>query len=69
MDTVTISTKYQVVIPKSVREQLHLKPGQMVHVLAYGDRIEFLPVRPARESRGLLRGLDTTFERDREDRM
>lgn len=69
MDTVTISPKYQVVIPKSVRRQLRLVPGQKVQVIAYGDRIEFIPLKPARELRGMLRGLDTTFERDREDRV
>ncbi|MDI6692307.1 MAG: AbrB/MazE/SpoVT family DNA-binding domain-containing protein [Anaerosomatales bacterium] len=69
METVTISPKYQVVIPKSVRRQLRLVPGQKVQVIAYGDRIEFIPLKPARELRGMLRGLDTTFERDREDRV
>lgn len=69
MDTVTISPKYQVVIPKSVRRQLRLVPGQKVQVIAYGDRIEFIPLKSARELRGMLRGLDTTFERDREDRV
>lgn len=69
MDSVTISPKFQVVIPKAIREQLHLVPGQKVHAIAYGDRIEFIPVRPARELRGILRGLDTSFERDREDRV
>ena len=69
METVTISPKYQVVIPKSVREQLKLVPGQVVQVIAYGDRIEFLPVRRARELRGMLRGLDVSFEREEEDRL
>ncbi|MCL4078854.1 AbrB/MazE/SpoVT family DNA-binding domain-containing protein [Coriobacteriia bacterium Es71-Z0120] len=69
MEAVTISPKYQVVIPKSVRKQLRLVPGQKVQVIAYGDRIEFIPLKPARELRGMLRGLDTTFERDREDRV
>ncbi|MFA5844809.1 MAG: AbrB/MazE/SpoVT family DNA-binding domain-containing protein [Coriobacteriia bacterium] len=69
METVTISPKFQVVIPKSIREQLKLVPGQKVHALAYGDRIEFLPVRPVSQLRGMLRGLDTSFERDREDRV
>ena len=69
METVTISPKYQVVIPKSVREQLKLHPGQTVQVIAYGNRIEFLPVRPARELRGMLRGLDASFEREEEDRL
>jgi AbrB family looped-hinge helix DNA binding protein len=69
METVTISPKYQVVIPKSVRRQLRLVPGQKVQVIAYGDRIEFIPLKSARQLRGMLRGLDTTFERDREDRV
>jgi AbrB family looped-hinge helix DNA binding protein len=69
MELVTISPKYQVVIPKKVREQLKLVPGQTVQVIAYGDRIEFLPVRTASELRGMLRGLDATFEREEEDRL
>ena len=69
MEAVTISPKYQVVIPKAVRSQMRLVPGQKVQVIAYGDRIEFIPLKPARELRGMLRGLDTTFERDREDRV
>jgi len=69
VEAVTISPKYQVVIPKSVRRQMRLVPGQKVQVIAYGDRIEFIPLKPARELRGMLRGLDTTFERDREDRV
>ncbi|MCE5204210.1 MAG: AbrB/MazE/SpoVT family DNA-binding domain-containing protein [Coriobacteriales bacterium] len=69
MEAATISPKYQVVIPKAIRAQLRLVPGQKVQVIAYGDRIEFIPLRPARELRGMLRGLDTTFERDREDRV
>ncbi len=69
MEAATISPKYQVVIPKAIRTQLRLVPGQKVQVIAYGDRIEFIPLKPARELRGMLRGLDTTFERDREDRV
>jgi AbrB family looped-hinge helix DNA binding protein len=69
METVTISPKYQVVIPKSIRERLGLSPGQKVQAIAIGERIELVPVRPARELRGMLRGMDTTFERDKEDRV
>ena len=68
METVTISPKFQIVIPKAVRERMRLVPGQQVHVIALQDRIEFIPVRPARELRGMLRGLDTSIERD-EDRV
>ena len=69
MDAVTISPKFQVVIPKAIREKLNLVPGQKVQAIAYGDRIEFIPVRPASQMRGMLRGRDTSFERDREDRV
>jgi len=69
METVTISPKFQVVIPKSIRERLRLVPGQKVQAIVYGDHIEFLPVRPASELRGVLRGLDTSFEREEEDRL
>jgi AbrB family looped-hinge helix DNA binding protein len=69
MDVVTISPKFQVVIPKFVRDQLHLVPGQKVQAVAYAGRIEFIPVRPAREMRGVLRGMDTSFVRDEEDRV
>jgi AbrB family looped-hinge helix DNA binding protein len=69
METVTISPKFQVVIPKSVRDQLGLVPGQKVLAVAYGDRIELVPVRPARELRGILQGLDTSVMRDESDRF
>jgi len=68
VEIVTISPKFQVVIPKCIREQLGLVPGQKIQAMAYGDRIEFLPVRPASELRGVLRGLDTRDMRDEGDR-
>jgi len=64
MTIVKISPKYQVVIPKSVREALELKPGQMVQVIAHGDRIEMIPSRPITEMRGFLAGIDTAVERE-----
>jgi AbrB family looped-hinge helix DNA binding protein len=64
MSTVTISPKFQVVIPKSIREELRLSAGQKVQAIAYGDRIEFIPVRKARDLRGLLKGIDTTVKRE-----
>ncbi len=69
METVTISPKFQVVIPKSIRKQLKLVSGQKVQAIAYGGRIEFIPVRPVQELRGILAGLDTSFERDEEERV
>ncbi len=64
MSTVTISSKYQVVIPKAVRERLKIKPGQKVEAFAVGGRIELVPVRPISEMRGFLRGMDPDFERE-----
>ena len=63
METVTISPKYQVMIPKQVRDQLCLLPGQKIQVTAYGACIQLIPVRPMRELRGYLKGLDTSVER------
>ena len=64
MDTVTLSPKFQVVIPRAVREALHLTPGEKLRVLRYADRVEFIPVRPIQQMRGFLRGMDTTLERE-----
>jgi AbrB family looped-hinge helix DNA binding protein len=63
MTTSKIPPKYQVVIPKSVREALELKPGQIVQVIVHGDRIEMIPARPITEMRGFLAGIDTAVER------
>lgn len=68
MERVTVSTKYQVVIPKRIRERLGIKPGQKVQMIPYMGRIELIPVKHVREGRGFLSGIDTTFERD-EDRI
>ncbi len=64
MNTVTISSDYQVVIPKAIRQELKLQPGQKVEAIGYDGRIELIPVRPIREMRGFLRGIDTTVERE-----
>lgn len=64
MEAVSVSPKFQVVIPRAVREALHIRPGQKVQVIQYEDRIELVPIRPVREMRGFLKGIDTTFERE-----
>ena len=64
MDVVTISPKFQVVIPRTVRERLNLRPGQKVQALVYDGRVELIPLRPAKALRGFLRGIDTTVARD-----
>jgi AbrB family looped-hinge helix DNA binding protein len=68
MHTVTVSPKYQVVIPKTVREALHLRPGQKMQVVEYDGRIELIPERDIKELRGFLKGINTEFERE-EDRV
>lgn len=68
MDTVTVSPKYQVVIPATVRTMLNIQPGQKLQVIAYEDRIELLPLKTAKELRGFLKGIDTTIERE-DDRV
>jgi len=64
MERATVSTKYQVVIPKKVREKLGIKPGQKVHVIPYEGRIELIPVEKMRKSRGFIEGIDTSVERE-----
>lgn len=64
MGTVTLSPKFQVVIPKDIREQLGLSPGQKIHAVIHGDRIELIPLRPLKELRGFLKGIDTRVKRE-----
>lgn len=66
MNIVTISPKFQVVIPKEIRVRLKLQPGQKVHAMVYEDRIELVPVRPARQLKGFLRGIDTSVRREQD---
>ena len=64
MTTVTVSPKYQVVIPKEVRESLGILSGQKVQVLTYRNRIEMIPIRPMQALKGFLKGIDTSVPRD-----
>jgi len=64
MSSVKISPKYQVVIPRKVRDSLQLKPGQKVQVILYGNRIELIPERSISEMRGFLKGINTQIERE-----
>lgn len=66
MRTVTVSPKFQVVIPREVRESLSLKPGEKMQVINYADRIELVPVRKIKDMRGFLKGIDTTVAVERE---
>lgn len=61
---VTVSPKFQVVIPKNVRRAMGLRPGQKVQVIQHGNRIELVPMRSMKSARGMLRGMDTAIERE-----
>lgn len=63
METVTVSPKFQVVIPLKVRKALGLKPGQKIQVILYDGRIELIPFEPIRRNRGFLKGINTDVER------
>jgi AbrB family looped-hinge helix DNA binding protein len=69
MEAVTVSPKYQVVIPLKVRQRMRVKPGQKMHVLAYDNMVVFIPVRSIKEARGSLKGFNTDIERDERDRV
>lgn len=66
METVLISPKFQVVIPKSVRESIGLKAGTRIQIILYGTRIELVPLRKPKALRGYLRGIDTTVKREKD---
>jgi len=64
METVVVSPKFQVVIPRAVREPLNIRPGQKIQVIRYEDRIELIPLKPPEKMRGFLKGIDTTINRE-----
>ena len=64
MAAVTVSPKFQVVIPKEIRKRLGLLPGQRIQLVVYGDRIELIPVRPVKRMRGFLKGIDARVPRE-----
>lgn len=66
MQTVTVSPKYQVVIPKSIRDALKLRPGQKMRVVEYEGRIELIPDRDIAELRGFLKGIDASLAREKD---
>ncbi|MBI4479610.1 MAG: AbrB/MazE/SpoVT family DNA-binding domain-containing protein [Acidobacteria bacterium] len=68
METVKVSPKYQVVIPRALRESLRIRPGQKVQMILYGDRIELIPYQPVKKLRGFLKGIASNIERE-EDRV
>jgi len=68
MNTVTVSSKFQVVIPKEIREDVGLKVGTVMEVITYGTRIEFVPIQPIKNLKGLFKGINTDIERE-DDRL
>jgi len=69
METVTISPKYQVVIPKRLRRKLGLRSGQKLQVAAYEHRIQLVPILPVRKMRGFLKDIDASVRRDKDRPM
>jgi len=66
MTSVTVSPKFQVVIPKEVRESMGIVSGQKVQMLTYKNRIELIPIKPIKELKGVLKGITTGVERDKD---
>ena len=66
MTTVTVSPKFQVVIPKIIRETVSVTSGMKLEVIPYRGRIEFIPIKPVKKLRGLLKGINTTIIRDKD---
>ncbi len=66
MTAVTVSPKFQVVIPKEVRESMGIFSGQKIQVLAYQNRIELIPIKPMKKMRGFLKGINTNVSRDKD---
>jgi AbrB family looped-hinge helix DNA binding protein len=66
METVKISSKFQVAIPSKARQELRLRAGRKVRVFVYDGLLALVPIRPMREMRGFARGMDTAIERERD---
>jgi len=64
METVTLSPKFQVVIPQRIRESLHLKAGQKMQMINFEGQVVMVPLRSIREMRGAFTGMNTNFERE-----
>ena len=64
ISTVTVSSKFQVIIPKEIRESMGIKSGQKIQMISYGNRIELIPIKPMKEMRGFLKGINTDVIRD-----
>lgn len=63
MKTITVSPKFQIVIPKDIRKRLNLKPGQKLQVIQLDDRIEYIILKDIKDARGFLKGINTDIDR------
>ena len=66
MNSVTVSPKFQVVIPRAVRDRLHLRPGQKMQVVEHAGRVELIPERDIAELKGFVKGINTSFAREKD---
>lgn len=64
METVLVSPKFQIVIPRAIRESLKIRPGQKIQIILYSDRIELIPLKPIKKMHGFLKGIDTSIARE-----
>jgi AbrB family looped-hinge helix DNA binding protein len=69
MQTATLSTKFQIYIPKKARDELHIEPGKKFIFIVKGDCLELVPKRDIKAMRGLLKGANIKNTRDRSDRL
>ncbi len=66
MSKVTVSSKYQISLPREVRDALKIRPGQKIEMFIYKDRLELVPLKRLKEYRGKVRGINTTVIRERD---
>ena len=66
MDTITVSPKFQIVIPKNIRENMHIKAGNKLQMFPFEARIEIVPVKSIKKLKGIVAGINTTINRDKD---
>jgi len=69
METVTVSPKYQVVIPEKIRRNGRIRPGDKMAAIMKHGILYFVPVRPLSRTKGMILGLITHHLRDESDRV
>ncbi len=69
MNTVIVSSKYQVVIPKEIRENIGLQVGTTLEMICYGNHIALVPIQPIKNLKGIFKGINTEIDREKTDRI